>query len=212
MIKPQYISRKFYGKWLYKVTLKLPGVTVFRLPVVTDLKTHFLKRHDSLNKDHESIIDLYNFLSKLNKDSYGKRIERNLIDLYLNEESLCLELVEKFKKNLVHYFIPDPKIDQRLINARTIIAKKYPHDKYHYKVFLQPHKINDVETKTDIIKWMESQPNIKISEKVKQWFLVTSWNWDRRYIYVASEADLLMLKLRSSDAVGSVFKYEIVDK
>jgi len=212
MIKPQYISRKFYGKWLYKVTLRLPGITVFRLPVVTDLETHFLKKHDSLSSDQESIIDLYKFLSNLEKDSYGKRIERNLIDLYFNDESLCLSLVEKFKKNLMHYFIPDPKIDKELINARTIIAKKYPHNKYQYKVFLQPHKIKDLETKKDIIHWMECQSSIKISNKVKQWFLVRSWNWDRRYIYVATEADLLMLKLRSSDTVGSVFKYQSVDK
>jgi hypothetical protein len=59
---------------------------------------------------------------------------------------------------------------------------------------------------------MASQPGIKISDTVKTWFMVTNWNWDRRYIYVATEADLLMLKLRSSDVVGSVFKYEIVDK
>jgi len=212
MIKPQYISRKFYGKWLYKVTLKVPGITVFRLPIVTDLRSYFLKRQDSIESNQEIIIDLHNYLSSIDKNSYGKRIERNLIDLYSNDETFCLEIIEKFKSNLVHYFAPDPKIDKDNIDARTIIAKKYPHNKYQYKAFLQPHRIQDKESKINLIDWMSSQPGIKISDRVKQWFLVTTWNWDRRYIYVATEADLLMLKLRSSDAVGSVFKYEIVDK
>jgi hypothetical protein len=213
MIKPQYTNRKFYGKWLYKVTLKVPGITVFRLPVVSDLKSHFLKRFDSLDNDHETIIDLYNFLAPLDKDSYGKRIERNLIDIYSNDETFCADLMKQFKSRLVSFFAPDPRIDKNNIDARTIIAKKYPHNRYHYKVYLQPHKLaHDKEAKVSIILWMSSQPGIKISDTVKTWFMVTNWNWDRRYIYVATEADLLMLKLRSSEVVGSVFKYEIVDK
>ena len=213
MIKPQYINRKFYGKWLYKVTLQLPGITVFRLPVVTDLKNHFLKRHDSLDHNQETIIDLYNYLLPLDKDSYGRRIERNLIDLYFNDENICLDLIKKFKPRLIHYFAPDPRINKANIDARTIIAKQYPHKKYHYKVYLQPHKLsNDKEAKTDLVSWMSNQRGIKISDTVKNWFIVTNWNWDRRYIYVETEADLLMLKLRNSDAVGSVFKYEIIDK
>lgn len=213
MIKPQYTSRKFYGKWLYKVTLRLPGITVFRLPVITDLKSHFLKHKDTLDLDEELIIELYNFLAPIDKQLYGKRIERKLIDLYSNDEQFCLDLIEKFSNRLVHYFAPDPRINKNNIDARTIIAKKYPHDTYQYKVFLQPHKLaHNKEAKISLINWMNDQPGIKISDTVKQWFLVTNWNWDRRYIYVATEADLLMLKLRSSEAVGSVFKYEIVDK
>lgn len=213
MIKPQYISRKFYGKWLYKVTLKIPGITVFRLPVVSDLRTHYLKNKGSISSDQETIIDLYNFLSGIEKDLFGKRIERNLIDLYSNDEKFCLDLMTKFKDNTVHYFRPDPSVDENKIDARTIIAKKYPHDRFQYKVFLQPHKLsNDKDAKLSLVAWMSSQPNIKITDTVKEWFVVTNWNWDRRYIYVATEADLLMLKLRNSDAVGSVFKYVIVDK
>lgn len=213
MIKPQYTSRKFYGKWLYKVTLRLPGITVFRLPVITDLKSHFLKHKDTLDLDEEQIIELYNFLAPIDKQLYGKRIERKLIDLYSNDEQFCLELMGKFSNRLLHYFAPDPRINKNNIDARTIIAKKYPHNIYQYKVFLQPHKLaHDKEGKANLINWMNAQPGIRISDTVKQWFLVTNWNWDRRYIYVATEADLLMLKLRSSEAVGSVFKYEIVDK
>jgi len=37
-------------------------------------------------------------------------------------------------------------------------------------------------------------------------------NWDRRYILVDNEKTLLMIKLHSPDAIGTVYKYEIVDK
>jgi hypothetical protein len=40
----------------------------------------------------------------------------------------------------------------------------------------------------------------------------TDWNWDRRYVLVEDEGTLLLMKLKNSEVVGTVYNYVIVDK
>jgi hypothetical protein len=64
-----------------------------------------------------------------------------------------------------------------------------------------------------LLDWVESQNGkITISPALKDWFISTNWNWDRRYVLVEDEKTLLMLKLKNSDAVGSIYDYVISDK
>jgi len=64
-----------------------------------------------------------------------------------------------------------------------------------------------------LLSWVESQNGkITISTALKEWFISTNWNWDRRYVLVEDEKTLLMLKLKNSDAVGSIYDYVISDK
>jgi len=42
--------------------------------------------------------------------------------------------------------------------------------------------------------------------------LITEWNWDRRYMYVEDEMTLLMIKMRSSEVLGRIYEYHIIDK
>jgi hypothetical protein len=53
---------------------------------------------------------------------------------------------------------------------------------------------------------------VLISEVVKDWFIKTEWNWDRRYIFVEDAQTLLMLKLRNAEAIGRIYDYIIIDK
>jgi hypothetical protein len=213
MISPQYSNQKFYGKWLYKITLRMPGVTALRIGVDADFMSIFLKRKNNLTDTEEQIIELAKTLSELNKSDYSKRIESNLIDIYVNDQTIYNSLLEKFNIFLKHHFIPRPDVAVDRFDSRSIFVDKLPHNKYLYKIYLQPHKFgNDKEYKENLIAWLENQPGMLISNTTKQWFIKTEWNWDRRYMYVENEQALLMLKLRSSDAVGTVCKYHIVDK
>ena len=109
------------------------------------------------------------------------------------------------------------ELSNRLINETAnpniIAAKKLPHNRYRYKVYLQPHKSKDKTNKSRYVSWCASQGDkIRMSEAVKTWFIATDWNWDRRYILVDDESTLLMLKLRNSDFVGKIYEYVVVDK
>jgi len=218
--KTKTTTKKFYNKWLYKVTLNLEGACIFRLYDLASIPTHladpnhgsrlgyFLKAKN--NKD--SIEQVTNFLITLDKDDWSKRIERNTIDLYTNNRSIFDQLVEKFEKDIRQVCLPRVGTELELASSESILAKKLPHGVYEYKAYLLPHKLKNKADKKNYLHWIDNNPNILISEKVKEWFIVTDWNWDRRYLFVKDSANLLLLKMRNADVLGKVYNYKIIDK
>jgi hypothetical protein len=100
-----------------------------------------------------------------------------------------------------------------LDQKKTIISTKLPHNKYKYKVFLQPHKVTSTDEKIRWINWLDTQADrVLISKSVKDWFISTKWNWDRRYLYVEDEQTLLVLKMKNPEALGSIYSYAVLDK
>lgn len=205
-MKTKKTKQKFYNKWLYKVTLAIKDITDLRY-----------KNYDHIigckNEYNDELIELCSFLRDISKDDYNIRIERTRIDFYTNDCIKFHELQTNLKNFVVHCYAPE---DSKLISLekpRTIVVNKLPYDRYKYKVFLHPHKVKDKEVKKRYIKWLESQGNkINISNNVKNWFVITQWNWDRRYMYVDTEQTLLLLKMKDPEAIGSVYTYAIHDK
>jgi hypothetical protein len=224
MTKIKYTNRKFYNKWVYKVSLLIPGISVMRINSIEKL-VDFDKeaypegngyRQSSLIKAHNNklpITKLARILNSYDKDAYAKRIESNRIDIYTNDKTVCDSIDKDLSDKVAYISIPDNnQLD--ILNTGLIPVQKLPHGIYKYKVYLLPHKFkNDVPNKNKYLAWLDQQnPKILISEKVKKWFIDTNWNWDRRYIYVQDEHTLLLLKLRASEAMGRVYEYSTVDK
>jgi len=224
MTKIKYTNRKFYNKWVYKVSLLIPGVSIMRINSIEKL-INFDKaempegngyRQSSLIKAYSNksyISKLACILNLTQKDSYAKRIESNRIDIYTNDKSICDSIEKELSDKIVYISVPDNnQLD--ILNTGLIPVQKLPHGSYKYKVYLLPHKLkNDIQAKNNYLSWLDQQSTkILISEKVKKWFIDTNWNWDRRYIYVQDEHTLLLLKLRSSESMGRVYEYSIVDK
>lgn len=205
MIKTKKTQKKFYNKWLYKVTVEHQNSSVLRY-----------KRYSDVAEDEEQDLGLRyfcRFLDTLDKEKHAIRIERRRIDLYTNDRNYFDTACKEFETAVVHCFAPDESKLDTLETYRTIAVNKLPYDRYKYKVFLHPHKIKDRDVKQQYIKWLESQDTkINISDSVKRWFLITHWNWDRRYMYVDDEKTLLMLRMKNPEAIGSVYTYEVCDK
>lgn len=201
-------KRKFYNKWLYKITLEIQGIFYFRydnLSIITKVPYH--------KSDTFHIHSLADELKSVEKSQWGKRIESDNIDIYTNNKDLFLRLSSRFEDITVHRF--EPVDEQQLLeNGNVYIVNQYPHSKYQYKVFLRPHKLsNQEERKMQFLTWVDAQGDrVRISDNVRNWFIRMNWNWDRRYMYVKDEQTLLMLKMRESDAVGNVYKYLLADK
>ena len=227
MLKKKTTKRKFYGKWLYKVTLNAPGIGILRSksPEETisflekDVSAYEKKYHVSStfsrainNKD--TISEICSFIKDIDSGEWTKRIERHFLDFYTNDKVLYKSCCDKFFNIIVHHFEPEAEYLDLFKNQYTIIAKKFPHNKFKYKVYLKPHNLkNDVSSKKQFLDWVDSQKDkILISDVVKNWFIKTDWNWDRRYMLVDNEQTLLMLKMRSADAVGKIYEYVISDK
>lgn len=227
MLKKKVTKRKFYGKWLYKITLNIQGIGIFRCKSPDEVieffqevkKPDYKKPHHNItfNKaitNEEVITKICLFLKNVNDAEWSKRIERNYIDFYTNSESLYKDFCDQFYNIISHHFEPDQSTIDLFKNQYSIIANKYPHNKYRYKVYLSPHKLKkDIDAKSSFLSWMENQKEkIRISDVVKDWFIRTEWNWDRRYILVDNEQTLLMLKMRNADVVGKVYEYILSDK
>jgi hypothetical protein len=136
------------------------------------------------------------------------------MDFYTNDRNFYEELSLKFESAMLHRFEPNLETLDLLDTPQTILAAKLPHNRYHYKVYLLPHKMaGDKESKKKYVDWLKSQdPRITCTPAVQKWFIKTDWNWDRRYVLVEDEHTLLMLKLRNSEVVGRVYNYIISDK
>jgi hypothetical protein len=203
-MKIQQTKRKFYNKWLYKITLRIVGVTQFRVKSLWEI-IEFSK--------NAKLVELATALEQLNDEDRAVRVEHNQIDVYTNDRAFFEKIIDQFKSELIHCFAPALGSETVLDQKRTIISSKLPHDKYRYKVFLQPHKVSSIEDKIRWVNWLDTQSDrVLISESVKTWFIKTNWNWDRRYVYVEDEQTLLMIKMKNPEAVGSVYSYAVLDK
>lgn len=223
-LKTKQTNRKFYGKWLYKATLTLPGCFIFRSRTIDEIKQFCLEedpeelRYSSYRKTHtnrERITDLCNLLDHYDKSLYQIRVERDHIDFYSNDKTFYEDVSTRFEPELKHRFEPNEStLDILNQSANFITVKKLPKNKYNYRVYLLPHKMaKDPEGKEKYVNWLKSQnPRITCSKAVERWFIKTDWNWDRRYVLVEDEATLLMLKLRNSEVVGRIYNFVLSDK
>lgn len=224
MITAKHIRKKFYNKWSYKLSLRIKGAGIFRYNTYAEVKALMISPkspHFKLYKLEEKALDnsdyvyaVADLLSKYPKEIVALRIEGSTLDVYTNDKDFFEEASEAFKLFTWKRFIPDPSTEHLLDDGRKIIGKKLAHDKYQYKVYLTPHKLPVSSTvRNSFIDFVDqNSEKVLMSRSVKDWFLRTQWNWDRRYIYVDNEKTLLMLKLKCSEALGSVYEYLIVDK
>jgi hypothetical protein len=220
MLRADTTNRRFYNKWLYKVTLHIPGVAIFRqnslekIPFLNfdgQKHTHSTMARASLHR--QELIALSSFLLKWDSELWSKRIECSAIDIYTNDKTMYNDLFLTFEEMACARSEPNEKDLDLLENTGSIIVKKLPHNRYAYKAFLLPHKIKDRKDKKEYVNWITGQNNrILISDAVKEWFIKTDWNWDRRYVLIEDSQTLLMLKLRNPEVLGRIYDYVISDK
>lgn len=219
MLKPKIAKRKFYDKWLYKVTLTFDSAHVFR-QYSPEKILEMYKSDTYTDMGHYCFlaysknIDLVNSISETlvsSGEPMQLRLEHKSLDVYTNSVPLYDQLSSEFAAILKHRYMPNPLADSTTDN---IVTHKLPHGRYQYKVFLKPHlMIQDTAERTRYLDWIKGQgEKMSISMSVREWFLTTVWNWDRRYMWVQDDQSLLMLKLRNASVVGKTHRYTLADK
>lgn len=215
-------KKKFYNKYIYKITLNIPGSNALRyydFAHLLDICKNGVKpqRFTYLEDTLQDIVDnaedwtkLCLFLTSCDAKSFAKRLEMDCVDFYTNDRALYDQLGENFTKYVKYRFQPKEGTEQLLLNSnKKIFVNKLPFDMYEYRVYLQPHKLN-TSARTSVAEWLSKQtPNISFSDSINEWVKKTNTNYDRRYIQVKDESTLLMLQLRAPELVGKVFKYII---
>ena len=114
MLKNKTTSRKFYGKWLYKASIYIPGVAILRSKSLDDIIDFLAKplpqttnyRHSLNVKAHANaayLIKLCKFLKPLQIHLWTKRIETNQLDFYTNDQSIYNDFCNKFNLILINF-------------------------------------------------------------------------------------------------------------
>lgn len=214
--------RKFYNKWFYKTTLRIPGSSVLRIfnhdelrsTLIADIKPKYFDISEFRKKawnNKEQIISIIDFLSQYNKSEYFTRLERDTVDFYTNNIDFYNQINLKFSNDIIHRFEPNEITKSELDDSSIMVVKKLPKNRYGYRVYLKPHMFKgDSDSKTKYLEFLErTGDSISISDAVKRWFIQTDWNWDRRYILVDNEKTLLLLKLRNPEIVGRVYRFVV---
>ena len=178
MLKSKTTSRKFYGKWLYKASIYIPGVAILRSKSLDDIIDFLAKplpqttnyRHSLNVKAHANaayLIKLCKFLKPLQIHLWTKRIETNQLDFYTNDQSIYNDFCNKFNLILTQKFEPAANDLELLNNQYTIITKKLPHNKYRYRAFLRPHKMKgDIETTVFFFSMISDSHQFRLDDKI----------------------------------------------
>jgi hypothetical protein len=220
-MKTKKTNRKFYNKWLYKVSLRIPGAYMFRIYTLESIDKMLSGELESRYDHHKSILNEKSLIEGLvsifkiqDPKSWTKRIENSILDIYTNDYQFYSLISSQFQNRVIHRYEPSESSIKDLDQNDIVLVKKYPHNRYQYKVYLKPHKLaNQIEDKTRYVSWLKSQtPRITCTPAIESWFVKTNWNWDRRYILVEDENTLLLLKLRNSEVIGKIYNYVISDK
>jgi len=223
-LKTKATNKKFYGKWLYKVTLHLEGCALLRTDSIDKIKEfctgpepqeRMYHHRQKAWTNREDLYELCTFIEQYDKDTYNTRIESGCIDFYSNDKDFYDHISLKFEQHIKHRFEPnETTVDLLNENQNYITVKKLPKNKFRYRVYLLPHKMkSDKEAKQKYLDWLKTQvPRVTCTPAVEKWFLYTDWNWDRRYVLVEDEQTLLMLKLRNAEVVGRIYNFVISDK
>jgi hypothetical protein len=216
-------SKKFYKKWLFKLSLTVSGASSFNcydldrineLCQVPEVNNHHDWRQSNVIKNRRQFERVVACLKTKDTKLWAKRVEGHFLDIYTNDKELYDLMSLDLADLIAQRYEPDELHIDLLDNANTIVCDALPHKRYNYRVYLQPHKLEgNREAKQKALDWMIAQsPKITCTPAVQAWFMKTDWNWDRRYVLVEDEGTLLMLKLRCDNVVGTVYNYVVVDK
>lgn len=219
-------KKLFYNKWIYKIGLSIQGCSILRMKTGQALEDFLselpfsspgLQHSGSLQaramNSKGTLIKLNLLLQSYDKKTYSRRIEGEFFDIYTNNKNIISEIQREFATYVRLISKPKVKnIDLLLKNEHSIFVRSLPKEKYEYRVYLKPHRV-DQDKKSSFLSWLETQGDAtSISPSLIDWFTKCSMNWDRRYILVDNDKTLLMIKLHTPDAVGTVYKYQVTDK
>jgi len=162
-------KKKFYNKYIYKITLNIPGSNALRYYDFEHLldmckngakPQRFTYLDDTLQKIVDNAEDwtkLCLFLTSCDKKSFSKRLEMDCVDFYTNDRVLYDQLGDNFTKYVKYRFQPKEGTEQQLLSStRKIFVSKLPFDMYEYRVYLQPHKLN-TSARTSVAEWLSKQ-------------------------------------------------------
>jgi|TARA_B110000444_G_C18800011_1_gene576928 hypothetical protein len=222
-------KKKFYNKYIYKVSLELEGAYALRtlgsqeiIEFATGLRappqsdnfefgeaTWKAKNVHLIRSNSKAWITLLEILNSVPKSESTVRIESNILDVYTNNKNMYDSLCYEFADRTRNRHEPAPGMTDTLLDSnQEIFVKELPHGMYNFQVDIKSPLTLKYDELLSLADWCKSrEPAIAFTDATYNWLLKRDVYNTRRWIYVDTESTLLMLRLRCNDLLGTVRKY-----
>lgn len=222
-------KKKFYNKYIYKVSLELEGAyalrtlgtqeiiefaTGLRAPPQSDdyefdTANWKAKNAHLIHSNSKAWLTLLEILNSVPKNESTVRIESNILDVYTNNKNMYDSLCYEFADRTRNRHEPAPGMTDTLLDSnQEIFVKELPHGMYNFQVDIKSPLTLKYDELLNLADWCKSRkPAIAFTDATYNWLLKRDVYNTRRWIYVDTESTLLMLRLRCNDLLGTVRKY-----
>jgi hypothetical protein len=235
-IKLLNTNKTYFGKYLYRVEFKSPGVYWLRYPLEHKLKFNTPKLFEDYIANKQTVVkqqikinnygnvsyygtkallsvnisflhDLFQVRCKL--DNIRHRIEGERFQIYTETEdqlTKILEILSQYKDTIIS--VHRPVSDHvKLKLENNVIFIKYP--KFNFRVHVKSESYS-LTTRKQILNYISNFPDsISVSGKIeKQLNSTKEKEYIRGYYYTNDTENLIFLRLISHQFVGKIFRLE----
>jgi hypothetical protein len=157
--KPKITNKKFYNKFIYKVSLELPGAHALRqlsydqiinFIAVPPSHSHYqpvpnrgymdwrVKLGNTIHNNGKTWSKIISLFSGVPKKDLSFRVEGKSLDVYTNDVSLYNEVSHQCNDITIQRWQPATGMEDILLNSRReIFVDRLPHGQYNYRVDLK---------------------------------------------------------------------------
>ena len=225
-------SKLFYGKYLYKLKIHLPGISYIRYKpshkqmlkkyVEANPKgCHFMRAWERTAVDgywynFKTICNLYKQLQKLDDNSHHIRINEPNIGLYFTNELIALLYLNEFEDIITEYHKPKNKEVINFLKNSTkhqIAVHKLPHNICRYRCHVKSRDMTrmPLARKKNFKQWIdlvnEEQPTIITTASLQKFLDEDMWACGSTYFYVRDKEHLAFCYMHLGDIIKSMDEF-----
>lgn len=236
-LNAQHTKKLFWGKYIYKVVLRIPKISVLRYGNLRQSFLTTLFNSETLEEwmakgkmsyyypQDENIrakkllwnhrFELHKFVSLITKYKSEKvdikfRFEGNTVSLCFNDQQVYDELIKSLSNVLDLISWPKNEHHRKFLvaNPLTEIVNEYPYGVYTHKINLRGYKPLDKSTKENFADWIKNYPDFKVTDaSLKQ--IKKGFIGNGKFIYSTNTKDVLLLQMFLGDNIKDITTYKL---
>lgn len=210
-----YTKKKFYNKFLYKLTYNVPGIRVIHWAKNnTDLNLRVMDWNDRVQKrinaqPQADLIQIREFfkLYQQKSESLKFRIEHNTFNIYSDSEQFLYDLsstkLKSWTSSLQVVSLVESAKDLQLLDQGFTIVKKKP--EYAFRVKIREGFFKDANERQGLALYLKNLgKEIRITKLMLSRLIGSGKYFGGGYVYLNDPRLVDMLKLVAPNLIGPV--------
>lgn len=208
-------NKLFYGKWLYRISTRVPGGNLIRIKGIDAVRQYCTgNKHPLDYGGYQSFLYrrvlskplLLNYITLIepyiNRD-IKIRAEYDTVNIYVKDYNLYQDIQNQLMPFVVNITEPDndEELNTLLDSNKTVLCNKYPHGDYQYKIYFKP--VVPVAVRTTFYNWAKKYQNDQIYiNKGTENYLTQGKNiWGEHCVYLKDKKMIFMVVMAAQGYV-----------